>query len=94
MTEAGLKYTTRTDVEQNGIVGARPGAREEYFYTGVCGSVVEVKHETQEEGAVKVRVLDRDFNSVEEDLEPTWPGETREFIPIGSDRLVVVHRSQ
>lgn len=93
MTEAGLEYTTRTGKEQNGVVDARLGAREQYFYTGMCGSLVEVKHETEERGAVKVRVLDRDFNSVEEDLEPTWPGETRELEPIGSDRLMVVHRS-
>ena len=93
MTEAGLKYTMRTGVEQNGIVSEAEAMRIEYFATGVAGSVVEVKHETQEGGAVKARVLDRNFNSVEENLEPTWPGETKEFEPIGSDRLVVVHRS-
>lgn len=93
MTEAGLKYTMRTGKEQNGIVDARPGFREEYFYTEVSGSVVEVKHETQEGGAVVARLLDRNFESLEA-LGRVPPGTTQELKAASEDDLlVVVHRA-
>lgn len=92
MTEAGLKYTTRTGLEQNGVVDARPGAREEYFYTGVSGSVVEVRHEGQEKGTVVARLLDGSLEPLET-LGSVPPGTTQELKVVSDDLLVVVHRA-